>query len=75
MKPKDCPGCIYTHEDDCKMECEDRGDPLAEEFRKVSEPVIEFLNKRCHPHASIIITTDSAELVESKRVISTDKFI
>ena len=34
------------------------------EFEKLSRPLIEFLNKNYHPHAKIIITTDSCEIVE-----------
>jgi hypothetical protein len=37
---------------------------IREEFEKLSSPLIEFLNKNFHPHAKIIITTDSCEITE-----------
>ena len=34
-----------------------------EEFKKLTEPLIEFLNKYRNPHTKIIIDTTTAELV------------
>ncbi len=35
-----------------------------EEFEKLTKPLNEWLQKNGHPHQQIIITFDSAELVE-----------
>ena len=34
------------------------------EFKELTDKIIKFLNDNYHPHCKIIITTDSAELVE-----------
>jgi hypothetical protein len=47
-----------------------------EEFRKVVNPIIEYLNKDIfHPHVKIIIDCTSAELVEGICSEYTDKYI
>jgi len=35
-----------------------------EEFERVTRPVIEFLNKNCHPHTTVTIETNHASLFE-----------
>lgn len=37
-----------------------------EEFEKLAKPLNKWLQKNGHPHMTIIITFDSAELVEGK---------
>ena len=37
---------------------------MNEEFRKLAQPLVEFLRKYYHPHARIIIDYESAEIVE-----------
>jgi hypothetical protein len=45
------------------------------EFEKAAEPLIQWLNNNCHPHVTVIVTTDSAELSEGIALFKTDKFI
>ena len=35
-----------------------------QEFRALTEPVIEFIKNNYHPHVTVIIDTNSAELLE-----------
>ena len=37
---------------------------MNEEFRKLAQPLVEYLRKHYHPHARIIIDYESAEIVE-----------
>ena len=46
-----------------------------EEFEKAAKVLIKFLNDNSHPHSTIIITTDSAELVEGVLAVTTKEFI
>ncbi|AXG70461.1 hypothetical protein KORDIASMS9_02701 [Kordia sp. SMS9] len=46
-----------------------------EEFKKAAEPLMEFINNNCHPHVTVIVGTDKAELLEGVTVHNTDKFI
>ena len=46
-----------------------------DDFAEIVEPMIEWLNNNHHPHTTIIIDCDSAELVEGIRCHKTDKFI
>lgn len=34
------------------------------EFKKLTDSAIEFLNKKAHPHCTVIITNTHAELLE-----------
>ena len=45
------------------------------EFKELTDKIIKFLNDNCHPHCKIIITTDSAELVEGIMCNFNDNFI
>lgn len=40
-------------------------DQQREEFEAVTRPVIEWLNKNCHPHVTAVIDTTHAQLSES----------
>ena len=46
-----------------------------DKFEQLSRPLIKFLNDYTHPHARIIISTDSAELVEGLAVFTTTEYI
>lgn len=48
---------------------------IIEEFKKVVEPAIKWLNDNCNPHSSIEITCDSAELKSGEMCHRTDKFV
>jgi len=45
------------------------------EFEALSKPLIKYLNDNHHPHATIIIDTTHAELVEGIMVTETDEYI
>lgn len=43
------------------------------EFREAARPLIEFLNLNCHPHITVTVDANSAELSEGiSRVIVDD---
>lgn len=42
-------------------------------FEELSKLMIKYLAKNHHPHTTIIITNDSAELLEGKMCIRTDE--
>jgi len=44
-------------------------------FEIACEPLIKYLNNHMHPHASVIVTTASAELKEGVKSYCTEKFI
>lgn len=46
-----------------------------EEFEKVIEPAIKWLNDNCHPHVKIIVTTTDAEIVEGVSMHITHEFV
>jgi hypothetical protein len=45
------------------------------EFAEITEPIIAWMNSNLHPHNSIIINTDRAELLESSCLHITEKHI
>lgn len=45
------------------------------EFEKVSRPLIEFMNKNCHPHVSTIVDCTHAEILEGVCSFSTNDYI
>ena len=45
------------------------------EFEVVTRPVIEWLNKNCHPHVSVVIEPTSAELLEGVCRVWTDDYV
>jgi len=45
------------------------------EFEAVARPMIEWLNNNSHPHASVIIDTIHAELLEGCAVVSTNDYV
>lgn len=45
------------------------------QFKNISAELIKFLNNHYHPHASIRITTTSAEVKEGIMAYSTDEFV
>lgn len=46
--------------------CETFTSETEAEFETAARPMIEWLNKNCHPHVKVIITTTDAELVEGQ---------
>lgn len=44
-----------------------------EEFRALTEPVIEWLNKNADPHSSVIISTIHAELLLGEMAYTAQK--
>lgn len=46
-----------------------------EEFVKVVEPIIKWMNDNVHPHHTIIITNTGAELLEGQLSYVTDRFL
>lgn len=45
------------------------------EFEAVTRPVMEWLNKNCHPHVSVVIEPTGAELLESVCYYPTNDFV
>ena len=45
------------------------------EFEAVTRPVIEWLNKNCHPHVSVVIEPTTAELSEGVCAVQTNNYI
>lgn len=45
------------------------------EFEAVTRPVIEWLNKTCHPHVSVVIEPTRAELLEGVCAYPTNDYI
>lgn len=45
------------------------------EFEAVTRPVIEWLNKNCHPHVSVVIEPTRAELLESVASYPTNDYV
>ena len=45
------------------------------EFEKTSRPLIEFLNNNFHPHVSVTVETNRAELSEGVCAFVTDDYI
>jgi hypothetical protein len=52
-----------------------KAEKKAEEFIKLSEPLIKWLNDNFNPHSSIEITSTSAELKIGEMSHYTEKFI
>lgn len=46
-----------------------------EEFERLSRPLIEYLCRDWNPHATIIITTISAEVVSGEIEFTTDEYL
>ena len=45
------------------------------EFEQLSKMFIKYLNDNYHPHTKIIISTDSAEILEGVKAMQTSEFI
>ena len=46
-----------------------------DEFETITRPVIEWLNKNCHPHTVIIIEPTAAALYEGTRAYTTNDYL
>jgi hypothetical protein len=42
---------------------------MKEEFKELAMPLIKFIRENYHPHAQIIITCNTAEVLEGKLTI------
>ena len=45
------------------------------EFEVVARPVMEWLNKNCHPHVVVIVGPTSAELSEGICAVRTNDYV
>lgn len=45
------------------------------EFEAVTRPVMEWLNKNCHPHVTVVIEPTSAELSEGVASVVTHDYV
>jgi hypothetical protein len=45
------------------------------EFEEVVKPVIKFLNENYHPNTAIVVTVDSAQVMEGQMAIVTKEFL
>jgi len=45
------------------------------EFEAITRPVIEWLNKNCHPHVTVVVTTTHAELLEGLCAFTTTDYV
>ena len=45
------------------------------QFEALSRPLIQWLNDNCHPHTTIVIEPDSAELLEGVSAFKTTEYI
>lgn len=43
-----------------------------EEFKKIVQPVIDFLKKNHSPHSCVVVTHDSAEVLSSEIAVTLD---
>ena len=50
-------------------------DKTGQIFVDLVKPLIKYLNDNQHPHATIFITTDSAQIFEGKMCYFDDKYI
>lgn len=53
-------------------------DQFREAFKAAAEPLIKFLNEhpdRLHPHHTVIVTPNSAELMEGSMAHKTNEFL
>jgi hypothetical protein len=45
------------------------------DFDAVTRPVIEWLNKNCHPHTTVIVEPTRAELSEGVFAFNTNEYV
>lgn len=48
---------------------------IGNEFEQLAKPLIKFINDYYHPHAMIIITPDSADILSGEMSIYTEEYI
>ncbi len=44
-------------------------------FEKAAQPLIQWIAENVHPHHAVIVTNNSAELLEGQITFRTDKYI
>jgi hypothetical protein len=45
------------------------------QFEEASRPLMRWLGENCHPHATVIVDSGTAELVEGAAVFNTEEYI
>ena len=50
-------------------------DEQREKFSELAKPMMEFLAQNCHPHTSVSIDSDKAELKEGVAAVVSDRFM
>lgn len=45
------------------------------EFREAAKPLIEFINLNCHPHVTVTVDANSAELSEGINRVVVDDYL
>ncbi|UFH70561.1 hypothetical protein [Morganella morganii] len=45
------------------------------EFEELIKPVMKYLAENHHPHTSITVTSNSAEMLESAQCVATDEYL
>jgi hypothetical protein len=46
-----------------------------QEMETAAKPLIEWINKNCHPHVEVTVTCNTAELLEGVATIRCDDFL
>ncbi len=44
------------------------------DFGEAAKPLIKFLNENCHPHVTVFVDCNNAELVEGVVIFSTEEY-
>jgi hypothetical protein len=44
-----------------------------DEFEEIAKPLIEFIRKNYHPHVTVIVTNEYAEILEGIKVVKPEK--
>lgn len=50
-------------------------DEQRDEFERLVRPLVKWLNDNTHPHASVVITPTSAEVLEGIAVVRTTEYV
>jgi len=75
-----CKECtdVYLHRSDCAVHnapAEPKGNCNCKSFEDAVNPVMKWLAQNHHPHTTIIVEGNRAELVEGVECVNTDEFI
>lgn len=71
-----CVNC-FTDQGPCLGECAvtDENAATALSFEEAAKPLIKWMAENVHPHHTAVITSNSAELLETKMCSRTDEFL